>query len=267
MKGASFTSLCRQLTVLRPGRADLHTHTTFSDGTHTPASLVERAIKAGLKAVAVTDHDTTAGVEPARAAAAGGIEVIAGVEVTAEFRGAEIHLLGYFVRPDDEPLGAALRDLRAARRERLLEMARRLKPSGVDVEADVVSEHHRSRGARRDQRSIPGLLEAGDLVERVRPELGEQRGVVAVLGDLANADAGGLADVEDRVPARVGRHDRRRQRLPTRQIGDLHVIAAPERRRGEDESERRCPDDGQQACQSLGHHILLGRCSPAAQRR
>jgi 3',5'-nucleoside bisphosphate phosphatase len=139
MKGSPFTRLCRQLTAVRPGRADLHTHTTFSDGTHTPASLVGRAIQAGLKAVAVTDHDTTAGVAPARAAAGGAVEVIAGVEATAEFRGAEVHLLGYFVRPDDEPLAAALADLRASRRERLLEMARRLKTLGADVEGEVAA--------------------------------------------------------------------------------------------------------------------------------
>src|SRR3954463_11387946 len=139
MKGSPFTRLCRQLTVLRPGRADLHTHTTFSDGTHTPAGLVERAIKAGLKAVAVTDHDTTAGVGPARAAAGGALEVVAGAEVTAEYRGAEVHLLGYFVRPDDGPLAAALADLRASRRERLVEMARRLRPAGVDLEDAVAA--------------------------------------------------------------------------------------------------------------------------------
>jgi 3',5'-nucleoside bisphosphate phosphatase len=139
MKGSPFTRLCRQLTVLRPGRADLHTHTTFSDGTQQPEALVDRAIKAGLKAVAVTDHDTTAGVGPARAAAGSAIDVIAGVEVTAEFRGVEIHLLGYFVRPDDGALGAALRDLRASRRERLLEMARRLKALGADVERDAAA--------------------------------------------------------------------------------------------------------------------------------
>jgi 3',5'-nucleoside bisphosphate phosphatase len=138
MKGSPFTHLFQRLAVLRnPGRADLHTHTTFSDGTHTPAELIERAIKAGLKAVAVTDHDTTGGVEPVRAAAAGRIEVIAGVEVTAEFRDVELHLLGYFIRPDDRALASALHDLRAARRERLMEMARRLKPLGPSVEDDV----------------------------------------------------------------------------------------------------------------------------------
>jgi predicted metal-dependent phosphoesterase TrpH len=59
--------------------------------------------------------------------------------VTAELRGAEIHLLGYFVRRDDEPLAAALRDLRDSRRERLLEMARRLRPLGPAVDADVAA--------------------------------------------------------------------------------------------------------------------------------
>ena len=140
MRGSPFTRLCGRLAVLRdPGRADLHTHTTFSDGTHTPAGLVERAIRAGLKAVAVTDHDTTAGVGPARTAAGNRIEVIAGVEVTAEFRGSEVHLLGYFVDPDDADLSEALAALRAARRTRLVELARRLAALGASVEDDVAA--------------------------------------------------------------------------------------------------------------------------------
>src|SRR5205807_6394943 len=102
-----FTHLCQQLA--RPattGRADLHLHTTHSDGTYTPAEVVDLARRSGLAAIAVTDHDTTCGVAAARAAAGTGLEVIAGVEVTAEHDGREVHLLGYFVRPDDVPLGA-----------------------------------------------------------------------------------------------------------------------------------------------------------------
>jgi len=140
MKGSPFTHVCQRLAVLRNrDRADLHTHTTASDGTHTPAALAERAALAGLKAVAVTDHDSTAGVEPTRAAAGGRVEVIAGVEVTAENCGREFHLLGYFVRTDDTTLAAALAGLRAARRERLLEMARRLRAVNADLEADVAA--------------------------------------------------------------------------------------------------------------------------------
>jgi len=138
MKGSPFTSLCQRFVRLRdPRRADLHTHTTFSDGTLTPAALIDRAVNADLRAVAVTDHDTAAGVGPAQVAAAGRLEVIPGVEVTSEFRGAELHLLGYYIRLDDCPLANALAKLRSARRERLLEMARRLQPLGVSVEDDV----------------------------------------------------------------------------------------------------------------------------------
>ena len=65
--------------------------------------------------------------------------MIAGVEVTAEFRGVEFHLLGYFIRTDDPRLAAALADLRAARRERLLEMARRLRATDAGLEASVAA--------------------------------------------------------------------------------------------------------------------------------
>jgi hypothetical protein len=141
MRHSPFTELCRRLAVIRDmGRADLHVHTHYSDGTHSPESLVERAIKAGLKAVAVTDHDTADGVPRTTEAARGRLEIVAGVEVTAEFRGSEIHLLGYFIRLDDEPLNAALRELRAARRVRLLEMSRRLG-LGVEDDAAAMPEH------------------------------------------------------------------------------------------------------------------------------
>src|SRR4051812_35229746 len=93
-----FTRLCQQL-ALGPhaGRADLHLHTTASDGEYTPAQIVELAHRAGLAAIAITDHDTFGGVDLARAAAGPSLEVISGVEITTEFRGRELHLLGYFV--------------------------------------------------------------------------------------------------------------------------------------------------------------------------
>src|SRR6266446_4043126 len=101
-----FTVLCQQITR-RPllDRADLHLHTTFSYGLYTPAEVVQLALRAGLCAIAITDHDTLDGVTPARAAAAGSeLEVIAGVEITSEFDGQELHLLGYFVSLDVSPL-------------------------------------------------------------------------------------------------------------------------------------------------------------------
>src|SRR5215813_6873123 len=68
-----FTTLCRLVAQARPtaNRADLHLHTTHSDGLYTPAQVVELAVRSGLRAVAITDHDTLEGVAPARVAAAG----------------------------------------------------------------------------------------------------------------------------------------------------------------------------------------------------
>ena len=127
-----FTQLCQ--TLARPryfGRADLHLHTTFSDGTYTPAQVVDLACRSGLSAIAITDHDTLAGIGPARLAAGVSLEIVAGVEITAEFRGRELHLLAYDVDPDDSALGAALEHLRSKRVGRFHEMIERLKPLGV----------------------------------------------------------------------------------------------------------------------------------------
>src|SRR6516225_853949 len=113
-----FTTLCRLAAQARPlaDRADLHLHTTHSDGTYTPAQVVELALRGGLCAVAVTDHDTLAGVAPARDAAAGtGLEVVAGVEISAEHQGREMHLLAYFLAAEAGPLKDALRRLREDR--------------------------------------------------------------------------------------------------------------------------------------------------------
>src|ERR1700686_3140899 len=105
-----FTQLCQRPAQLRAesNRADLHIHTCHSDGAFTPDEVVRRARQRGLGAIAITDHETPAAYFPAQAAAKVGdnvgdgpaIEVIAGVEISCEYRGQELHLLGYFFRPD-----------------------------------------------------------------------------------------------------------------------------------------------------------------------
>jgi predicted metal-dependent phosphoesterase TrpH len=138
--GQPFTSLCEQLARPRSaGRVDLHVHTTVSDGDYTPAQIVDLACRSGLSAVAITDHDVVGGVAPARQAAAGRLEIIAGVEITAEFRGRELHLLGYFFRPDDEALNLALESLRRSRIDRFREMVERLRALGIPLETDVIA--------------------------------------------------------------------------------------------------------------------------------
>jgi predicted metal-dependent phosphoesterase TrpH len=135
--GQPFTSLCRQMaSPPQAGRVDLHLHTTASDGSYTPAQVVELGRRSGLAALAITDHDTLDGIGAARAAARQSLEVIAGVEVSAEFRGQELHLLGFFVNPEDVPLNQALAHLRQSRRQRFQEMVARLADLGVRLEGE-----------------------------------------------------------------------------------------------------------------------------------
>lgn len=125
------------------GRYDLHTHTDRSDGRLSPAALVRAAHEASLAGLAITDHDTTAGVDEAMAAGrALGVEVIAGVEMTSEESVFECHILGYFVNCRAGELQELLEETRHARVERAREMLRRLRQMGLDVtEGEVVDLH------------------------------------------------------------------------------------------------------------------------------
>jgi predicted metal-dependent phosphoesterase TrpH len=136
-KRSPFTHLCGQLArLVAPARADLHVHTTESDGEYTPGQVVAEARLAGLCAVAVTDHDTLAGVEEARAAAGAHLELVPGVEISTAFAGREFHLLGYFVRTDSAELNAALARACAARRERFRDFLAQLRAQGLVVPDD-----------------------------------------------------------------------------------------------------------------------------------
>src|SRR5205807_1127304 len=133
-RGQPFTALCQALS--RAARADLHVHTTWSDGTYTPAEVVDLARRSGLAALAITDHDTLAGIAPARAAARAALEIVPGVEITAEHGGRIVHLLGYFFDPADADLNAALAGLRARRAERFCAMVERSRGCGVSLDKD-----------------------------------------------------------------------------------------------------------------------------------
>lgn len=130
-----FTALCQA--AAQPAainRADLHVHTVHSDGLYTPAQVIDLARRAGLRAVAITDHDTIAGVGPARQASLGlDLEVIAGVEISSSYRGREIHLLGYFVDLANSELNDALASLQSGRVARFNAMVVRLQEAGVTV--------------------------------------------------------------------------------------------------------------------------------------
>ncbi len=120
-------------------RADLHTHTTRSDGLLEPTELVAQAARAGLAAIAVTDHDTTAGIHDAVDAGTDlDIEVVAGIEVSTRTGNREIHLLGLFVDPDAEVLAELSRRQRHWRRERAVVMVERAARLGLDIDLERV---------------------------------------------------------------------------------------------------------------------------------
>jgi 3',5'-nucleoside bisphosphate phosphatase len=122
-------------------RIDLHTHSTASDGTDTPAELVANAAAAGLDAVAITDHDTTSGWAEALAALPAGLRLIRGAELSClspDGRGGHcnVHLLAYLFDPEAEAVVAEHARVRAARRHRLATIAGRMAADGLPVSAD-----------------------------------------------------------------------------------------------------------------------------------
>jgi hypothetical protein len=120
---------------------DLHTHTTASDGTHTPQQLVSRAARLAVKVIAITDHDSTAGVAEAQATGAKlDVEVIAGVEINTDVPGAEVHILGYFVDPGHAELNDELARIREGRIGRARTMAERLTAMGAPVRFERILE-------------------------------------------------------------------------------------------------------------------------------
>ena len=120
-----------------PARIDLHTHSTASDGTLTPAELVRAAADAGLDVVALTDHDTTAGWAPAVAALPPGLTLIRGAEISCRWFGTEpaipLHLLAYLFDLAEPHLAAELARVRRAREERGERIVRLLQADGVPV--------------------------------------------------------------------------------------------------------------------------------------
>ena len=112
---------------------DLHSHSTASDGTLQPAELVRAADAAGVAVLALTDHDTTAGVAEAHQAAAGlNIELLAGVEVSVTWSNQTVHIVGLGVDPENQTLQTGLHSLRDFRDWRAQEIGRRLEKSGID---------------------------------------------------------------------------------------------------------------------------------------
>lgn len=119
--------------------ADLHLHTSFSDGTYTPEELAARGKSLGLAAMALTDHDTVEGcARMAAACAAACIEFLTGTELTAEFNGNEVHVLAYGIDLGNPRFLSEVARFQAVRRDRIQEMVARLNTLGIPLEANAV---------------------------------------------------------------------------------------------------------------------------------
>jgi predicted metal-dependent phosphoesterase TrpH len=210
---------------------DLHTHTTASDGTYTPRELVDAALRLGLEALAITDHDTFDGFDQAVPhAAAGGLRLLCGIEVGTRLRrpaggrSQSVHLLGYFA---DGPT-AGFRDWIATqqriRHERNVALAERLREIGIDIHLDEVRHLGRNMTGRPHfarvllqkgyvstiQEAFDRYLDVGGAayVEKHDPDLDE--GVAAI------HSGGGVASLAH--PVRVGLDARDEQALLDRLV-------------------------------------------------
>jgi predicted metal-dependent phosphoesterase TrpH len=119
---------------------DLHSHTTASDGTYSPAQLVDEAGRIGVCVLGITDHDTFSGYDQALPLARqAGLELVCGIELSTKLHGHSVHLLGYFL--EDSKLAAFrswIRELQESRRERNVRLIARLRELGLDVTLEQV---------------------------------------------------------------------------------------------------------------------------------
>ncbi len=120
-------------------RADLHTHTTASDGRLSPTELVKLASEIGLPVIAITDHDTVAGLpEGIEAGKKFGVEVIPGIELSTEDNGNDIHMLGYFIDYTNREFIEMLQHFQQIRLERAKKIIEKLEKLGVHITIEEV---------------------------------------------------------------------------------------------------------------------------------
>jgi len=191
---------------------DLHSHTNESDGSSSPAQLVAEAARIGLEALSITDHDTLAGYDAAApAAAAAGIELVCGIELSTKLNGHSVHLLGYFLDGRDiAAFRAWLLEMQASRRERNERLAARLEELGIHVTLAEAESRGRGMTGRPhfaqimvEKGYVPNIRQAFDdyldesakgYVHRKEPQFGESVERIR--------DAGGIASLAHPVRVR-----------------------------------------------------------------
>lgn len=203
---------------------DLHLHTTASDGRLAPEALVARAAGLGLTIISLTDHDTTAGLAEATAAATQhGVRLVPGIEITAVERGRDVHVLGYFIDPDHAPFVVFLDAQREDRRRRVETMIARLAELGMPLDGErllgsvapgsgraigrphvadalVAAGHAADRGDAFDRFIAEGRPA---FVPRRGASVGEVAAIVRAAGGVASLAHPGLMRLDDAIPGFV----------------------------------------------------------------
>jgi len=201
---------------------DLHLHTTASDGLLQPAELVDMAWRAGIRTMSVTDHDTVAAVLPVAALARdSGIAFVPGIEITAVHEGRDVHMLGYFIDPENRAFGEFLERQRADRVRRLGEMVDRLAGLGKPVNREKVLAKKDAGGSLGRPTVAKALVKAGHaadvrqafdeligegkpaFVARVGPEPSEVVAIIARAGGVCSLAHPGLLKRDDLIPGMV----------------------------------------------------------------
>jgi len=241
-------------------RADLHSHSTASDGTGPPAEVMGRARAAGLDVIALTDHDTVAGHAEAERALPAGLTLVPGIELSCRLRGHSVHLLGYLFDPADLALAAEcarIREHRIARARAIVDrlaglgapvsweqvssiagggvvgrphIARAMVAAGVvDSAADAFGPEwlgaggraHVSRYAPDPVRAITLIRAAGGVAVLAHPGA-QARGALMPDAEIARLAAAGLAGIEVRHPD----HNQEERSRLTALAADLDVVAS-----------------------------------------
>lgn len=205
-----------------PDVIDLHLHTTASDGLCTPSELVDLAWRAGIRTFSVTDHDTVAAAaEVAGLARNAGMTFVPGIEVTAVHDGRDIHMLGYFIDPEDAAFAEFLERQRADRVRRLTEIVDRLESIGKPINRSKVLAKKEAGGSLGRPLVAKALINAGHatdirqafdefigegkpaFVPRCGPEPTEVIQILARAGGIASLAHPGLLKRDDLIPGLV----------------------------------------------------------------
>jgi predicted metal-dependent phosphoesterase TrpH len=194
---------------------DLHSHTDQSDGTFTPAELVGEAMKLGLEALAITDHDTFKGYDMAVPyAKEAGLELICGIELSTKFGGATVHMLAYFLRePPTAEFCTWLEALLESRRERNRQLIVKLQDLGLDITLAEVETKGRTLTARPhfgrvllEKGYVSSMQEAFDkYLDEAAPGYVQRREVPVDEAIARVKAAGGITSLAH--PVRVAKND------------------------------------------------------------